>query len=70
MIYLTTKEWLIMEPTNQVELIKELVDSVVIIKKTDCPLKRIHKNGLKHMMAEQIKTIVKQYEQKVDDSEE
>ena len=42
----------------------------VIIKKTDCPLKRIHKNGLKHMMAEQIKTIVRQYEQKTIDSEE
>ena len=49
--------------------ITEIVNEAIPIKKTDCPLKRIEKNGLRHMMTEKIKDLFKYYEQKGKDTE-
>ena len=50
--------------------IQEIVNETIPILKTDCPLKRIHKNGLRHMMTEKIWELIKYYEQKGENKEE
>ena len=57
-----------MTAENQAKILEIVADTIPILK-TDCPLKRIHKNGQRHMLTEKLKEIIEHYEQKGQDTE-